>query len=109
MIRRPPRSTLFPYTTLFRSSCALLKLLGGGGVGCRGAPGDLLLDHANDLLVGRPEGLRDADRVLDDLADRGIPISTLAVIEDAVAANHEVIRIATREGGHDLQLLAGGF
>src|SRR2546422_515378 len=25
MIRRPPRSTLFPYTTLFRSRCALLK------------------------------------------------------------------------------------
>src|SRR5690348_18243373 len=23
MIRRPPRSTLFPYTTLFRSQCAL--------------------------------------------------------------------------------------
>src|ERR1041385_5305067 len=23
MIRRPPRSTLFPYTTLFRASCAL--------------------------------------------------------------------------------------
>src|SRR5689334_24241492 len=23
MIRRPPRSTLFPYTTLFRSCCAL--------------------------------------------------------------------------------------
>src|SRR3712207_7385149 len=25
MIRRPPRSTLFPYTTLFRSFAALLK------------------------------------------------------------------------------------
>src|SRR2546426_4586728 len=25
MIRRPPRSTLFPYTTLFRSSYSLLK------------------------------------------------------------------------------------
>src|SRR5258708_15068215 len=24
MIRRPPRSTLFPYTTLFRSDCATL-------------------------------------------------------------------------------------
>src|SRR3712207_7260484 len=24
MIRRPPRSTLFPYTTLFRSLCCLL-------------------------------------------------------------------------------------
>src|SRR5258705_5900963 len=23
MIRRPPRSTLFPYTTLFRSTCAV--------------------------------------------------------------------------------------
>src|SRR5256885_13108901 len=26
MIRRPPRSTLFPYTTLFRSSGPLMKL-----------------------------------------------------------------------------------
>src|SRR2546426_12683389 len=25
MIRRPPRSTLFPYTTLFRSAVALLR------------------------------------------------------------------------------------
>ena len=31
MIRRPPRSTLFPYTTLFRS----IELVGG----CRGADG----------------------------------------------------------------------
>src|SRR3712207_6920814 len=29
MIRRPPRSTLFPYTTLFRSSFAVLPRLGG--------------------------------------------------------------------------------
>src|SRR5260370_32356516 len=26
MIRRPPRSTLFPYTTLFRSNCALTSI-----------------------------------------------------------------------------------
>src|SRR2546430_14149427 len=40
MIRRPPRSTLFPYTTLFRSHYlevlldvvrAVLDLIGGGG------------------------------------------------------------------------------
>src|SRR5438067_7359810 len=31
MLRRPPRSTLFPYTTLFRSS--------GGAVGAGGADG----------------------------------------------------------------------
>src|SRR2546426_2227802 len=33
MIRRPPRSTLFPYTTLFRSFA-----LPGGGAGARGRP-----------------------------------------------------------------------
>src|SRR5687767_15329912 len=31
MIRRPPRSTLFPYTTLFRS--ALAGVVGAGAVG----------------------------------------------------------------------------
>src|SRR5436853_941935 len=29
MLRRPPRSTLFPYTTLFRSSCACVPLSPG--------------------------------------------------------------------------------
>src|SRR3712207_7113076 len=40
MIRRPPRSTLFPYTTLFRSrprSHNRLCRCGGGALGCRGA------------------------------------------------------------------------
>src|SRR5438309_9279583 len=31
MVRRPPRSTLFPYTTLFRSVQADGKILAGGG------------------------------------------------------------------------------
>src|SRR3989454_5779749 len=30
MIRRPPRSTLFPYTTLFRSQCAERDVLSSG-------------------------------------------------------------------------------
>src|SRR5256885_12778917 len=30
MIRRPPRSTLFPYTTLFRSDPNVYGVLGGG-------------------------------------------------------------------------------
>src|SRR5256885_13165870 len=33
MIRRPPRSTLFPYTTLFRSSGRKRALGAGGDVG----------------------------------------------------------------------------
>src|SRR2546421_5846473 len=31
MIRRPPRSTLFPYTTLFRSGVSVPEHLGGSG------------------------------------------------------------------------------
>src|SRR5204863_607897 len=30
MIRRPPRSTLFPYTTLFRSRRVTMRHIGGG-------------------------------------------------------------------------------
>src|SRR2546430_3781713 len=34
MIRRPPRSTLFPYTTLFRSSAALVSRTEGSLKNC---------------------------------------------------------------------------
>src|SRR6266567_8245972 len=45
MIRRPPRSTLFPYTTLFRSGGARGRSRGGRGRGAdrpphHGRPGD---------------------------------------------------------------------
>src|SRR3712207_7058349 len=45
MIRRPPRSTLFPYTTLFRSD--------RGGRRVAGQPGDL--EHVEGH-VGQPPG-----------------------------------------------------
>src|SRR5438034_5508102 len=41
MIRRPPRSTLFPYTTLFRSVCSSrfsCATLGAGGGATAGLP-----------------------------------------------------------------------
>src|SRR3712207_7342257 len=38
MIRRPPRSTLFPYTTLFRSAAGL-RLRGGPGLRGRAGRG----------------------------------------------------------------------
>src|SRR3712207_7489099 len=44
MIRRPPRSTLFPYTTLFRSVIALAHGLAGEPVG----GGELLVVGAGD-------------------------------------------------------------
>src|SRR5690348_18123927 len=35
MIRRPPRSTLFPYTTLFRSHDVRVQPLGDRGAACQ--------------------------------------------------------------------------
>src|SRR5205823_10936278 len=61
MIRRPPRSTLFPYTTLFRSHVALEEVRvaeGGGGFGAGGvdvdqsdctAGGDRSEEHTSEL------------------------------------------------------------
>src|SRR3712207_7532845 len=48
MIRRPPRSTLFPYTTLFRSLCSGLAL----GAQVAGADLDRLRAGQQDV-VGR--------------------------------------------------------
>src|SRR5256886_17597706 len=66
MIRRPPRSTLFPYTTLFRSRRALLRAPDG-----RAAPGHQAREHP--LLAGAPDrgGLR--DRQGDQYGGRGGP------------------------------------
>src|SRR5258705_5150995 len=62
MIRRPPRSTLFPYTTLFRS----LRSGGGGGFGA-GAAG------AAAWVAGIPvvAGGDDRPAVRADLLDSG--------------------------------------
>src|SRR5438445_6583383 len=51
MIRRPPRSTLFPYTTLFRSPLALVEL-GSELAAGRGVP---------DTVPGQP--LRVSERL----------------------------------------------
>src|SRR3712207_8154600 len=52
MIRRPPRSTLFPYTTLFRSE----NVTGGSGndilIGDSNA-NELTGNGGNDILVGK--------------------------------------------------------
>src|SRR3712207_9592791 len=56
MIRRPPRSTLFPYTTLFRSLGQDVVWVGGGSV-------------ANLLAVWRVHGL---DEVFREVWEAGV-------------------------------------
>src|SRR5256885_2440751 len=50
MIRRPPRSTLFPYTTLFRSVALLPPIAGAGIV----EPTDARLRAALDRAFSEP-------------------------------------------------------
>src|SRR2546427_6988246 len=50
MIRRPPRSTLFPYTTLFRSKCSAGTCSGverPGSVLCDGSSWDIFFLNEN--------------------------------------------------------------
>src|SRR5256885_9961079 len=46
MIRRPPRSTLFPYTTLFRSIARMAEVI-------RSTAGVRLLNHSSDAAHNR--------------------------------------------------------
>src|SRR2546430_9051001 len=56
MIRRPPRSTLFPYTTLFRSAAVDAAPVVAGE---ERAPRDLALDGARNANVGdEPDHVR---------------------------------------------------
>src|SRR5262245_64193171 len=53
MIRRPPRSTLFPYTTLFRSRDALIGVVRAGGTGAVRWPIERLIDVADSATGER--------------------------------------------------------
>src|SRR3712207_2827676 len=58
MIRRPPRSTLFPYTTLFRSEVVLHSVVGDATIA-----GDETLDPKRTLLTEKHQGTF-ADKVV---------------------------------------------
>src|SRR5256885_11914531 len=70
MIRRPPRSTLFPYTTLFRSRQCGGKLLDRAHIGrVVGGAGRRTVDEEPDRV--KPGALRDAEhRALARIVDR---------------------------------------
>src|SRR3712207_2832436 len=73
MIRRPPRSTLFPYTTLFRSQ-ARLQLADSGLAAARAAAGRLAQSTAEQVLppdvIARRDSLTSMLVALDPLIRR---------------------------------------
>src|ERR1043166_5377651 len=72
MIRRPPRSTLFPYTTLFRSVAEFWRIpLRGGLMAVRVRP-------AGTGLAGLQDAIQGSRRVLRDV----VPLHDLAIVGD---------------------------
>src|SRR4051794_41394948 len=63
MIRRPPRSTLFPYTTLFRSFCHKPCTVSGGGK-------SEISKSLRDYMIYGPIFVADRDRDFDLVQDR---------------------------------------
>src|SRR5438105_2177196 len=69
MIRRPPRSTLFPYTTLFRSNCrgrGVAKAGRSAAIGCRPDPG-----RRDARVAPEVSRARGADRACVEVASPG--------------------------------------
>src|SRR2546430_15993490 len=77
MIRRPPRSTLFPYTTLFRSHVAVGETL--AFIDDREPPVPALLDMAVDEPLG------------------GVQVARVHRAD--VTARHQGVKLAARRGG----------
>src|SRR3712207_8630299 len=102
MIRRPPRSTLFPYTTLFRSP-------GGGGprgeprlaglAGLRGAHGGAgrngrgrMAGERGDLAAGRCSGDRKSTRLNSSHANISYAVFCLKKKKISTRASQYVLR-----------------
>src|SRR3989442_1580242 len=74
MIRRPPRSTLFPYTTLFRSGRTRRERAGVGGhrgARARWAGRDHEAHHAEGRALGSAIGVRHRHRAREGAIGRG--------------------------------------
>src|SRR2546426_12068529 len=87
MIRRPPRSTLFPYTTLFRSETAVIQ------------PGS----SATLTLTLKP-GTYDVYCPVGEDSHKKLGMETELKV---VAANVQAIRVTS--GGPEFQMLPGPF
>src|SRR2546430_17337365 len=112
MIRRPPRSTLFPYTTLFRSLEPVLGLEPGAAgeravVGGDAAVLDTVVQIPRDPLRRPPALSEDEGRTvgLDELPDeleRRVPDRVARRGEEVVHRRHHLEVQRAREAGvHD--------
>src|SRR2546426_5763261 len=103
MIRRPPRSTLFPYTTLFRSLTAALALVDEDGyVRIMGRRNELIIRGGYKIYPRELEDLLRTHPAVSDACVVGIPNETLGDADDAGVA-HGRVRARSEEHTSELQ------
>src|SRR3989454_2226150 len=94
MIRRPPRSTLFPYTTLFRSPLRRLRAHPGGGrTGLRGHPRAHPADRGQGAAEARSE------EHTSELQSPCNLVCRLLLEKKKVEPLEQLMRTSSREGG----------
>src|SRR3712207_9470379 len=93
MIRRPPRSTLFPYTTLFRSL----------GHGAAEDDRDPVLAVARELRLEVPRRERGAEPELDDVHRRARDLHEAVDLGERQPAVHQVRDPRSEEHTSELQ------
>src|SRR3712207_9015113 len=81
MIRRPPRSTLFPYTTLFRSAALALEV------------------HRVEVLGPHVAGRHDAALLEHPVRQRGLPVVDVGDDRDVA----EAVEVRSEEHTSELQ------
>src|SRR3989442_5806971 len=102
MIRRPPRSTLFPYTTLFRSLAALGGFLAATGLALaplirvwlseRPATRPSDFGHTIDLLR-QPRGGERSEEHTSELQSRPHLVCRLLLEQKKSATSHQLCRV----------------
>src|SRR3712207_7447108 len=101
MIRRPPRSTLFPYTTLFRSDAVPVARVqavgaaaggGGGAGGVAGGQAEVGAGDADEGVHGRGERAADvvvrSEEHTSELQSRQYLVCRLLLEKNKTRPNH---------------------
>src|SRR2546430_13781371 len=103
MIRRPPRSTLFPYTTLFRSYTVIEALATGGTK--MGLSADVALELAAQTVLGAAALMQESKMSQEELVKMvvtpgGTTAAGLAVMEKLEMSESLIaaIEAATQRG-----------
>src|SRR5256885_14292434 len=104
MIRRPPRSTLFPYTTLFRSVCRHRGIVKSSEQPAGSAPGVAIMSHTGAKHVPHsPDGYhllrrRQCTRLACPPASTALCPMRVLVVEDDPALRLGICRRLQAEG-----------